>query len=156
MIVRLDNLARFDELISLASEEEIYDLVKVDYRNEDIPSIYREIYEASIKLVNDKKERYLQTNSRKTYPAQRIVADNFYSIYPNSQYKKYQAYETSDLSAFSKRYSDDYLKKEVRKATTFFYDGAEISGVDQILNADDPVVGIQYFLELSVIYELVE
>lgn len=154
LIIKLSDLNRFDKLIELASEQDIYDIIKVDYRNNDVNSIYTEMYNASTKIIDDKKELYLKTNSNKVYEKQRITSDNFYSIYPNSQYKKYQAYETSDVNVYSKSYTANYIKKQVKKSTTFFYDGAEISGFDKIINSNNPTVGIQYFLELSIIYEI--
>ena len=156
IIIKLDNLKQFDNLILLASEQEIYDIIKVDYRNNDVNSIYKEMYNAAVKIVEDKKELYSKTNSNKEYTKQRLLSDSFYSTYPNSQYKKYQSAESSDLNYLNKNYSTNYLKKELRKSTTFFYDGAEISGFDKVINATNPTVGIQYFLDISMIYEIVK
>lgn len=156
IIIKLNDLDKFDQLIELASEQKIFDIIKVDYRNDDVNSVYSEMYKTSIELIENKKKLYLTTNTQKVFDKQRIVSDNFYSIYPNSQYKKYQAYETSDLNVYTKNYSANYIKKELRKSTTFYYDGAEISGFDKILNADNPTIGIQYFLELTIVYEITE
>ena len=156
IIIRLRDLGSFDKLIELASEQNIFDIIKVDYRNDDVNSIYAEMYKASIELIENKKKWYLTTNTQKMSDRQRIVSDNFYSIYPDSQYKKYQAYETSDLDIYNKNDAANYLKKELRKSTTFYYSGAPISGFDKIINADNPIIGIQYFMELTMMYEITD
>ena len=45
--------------------------------------------------------------------------------------------------------------KDGRKEKTFYYDGIETElGIDKIIDDISPVIGIQYVLEIQVIYEL--
>jgi hypothetical protein len=67
--------------------------------------------------------------------------------YPKNLYKQYnEAFETSLVNSY---YSSSYIKKEVRKERTFYYDGIDTEiGFDKIIDEILPVVGIQYVLEL--------
>jgi len=53
-------------------------------------------------------------------------------------------------------YSSGYqlVKKEERKAKTYFYEGINYSGFDKVINNANPEIGIQYILNLSVKYDL--
>lgn len=154
IIIKLAEVDKLDKLIELASQQQIYDVIKVDYRNYHVEEIYEELLETSMEIVDKKKELYLKHSSMELDKKYRIVSDNFYSIYPNSQYKKYQAYESSDVNMYSGNRNNNFVKKELRKATTFYYEGSSISGLDKVINSDLATIGIQYFLEVMVLFEV--
>jgi len=68
-------------------------------------------------------------------------------------YKQYnEAFESSYVNNY---YGSSYLKKEVRKERTFYYDGIESEiGVDKIIDDISPMIGIQYVIEVVITYDL--
>ncbi|MGC1471602.1 MAG: SIMPL domain-containing protein [Psychroserpens sp.] len=70
VIIKLNDINQFDKLVEIAAEQRIYDIIKVDYNNSEMNSIYKEMYGASIEIIQNKKaytskqtiKRNLRTN----------------------------------------------------------------------------------------------
>lgn len=154
IIIRLSDIDKMDLLIEKCAKQEIYDIIKVDYVNDNIDNTYDKMFDQALAFIESRKNRYLKTSSQKLTGNKRIVSDNFYSVYPKSQYKKYEAYESSSLTVQNKNYSAHYIRKEARKNKTFYYDGVQTSGFDKIINSSTPDVGIQYVLTVTMIYSV--
>ncbi|MGC1204761.1 MAG: SIMPL domain-containing protein [Flavobacteriaceae bacterium] len=151
VIIKLKNIEKINELIELSAEQEIYDIIKVDYINDDIEKIYYEMYQEALSVISSRKELYLKTFNPKLNGTSRILLDNFYSLFPKTQYQTYQAFETANVTA---NYKNPYIKKTERINKTFFYEGTDISGYDKIINNSQVQIGIQYILEISILYNL--
>lgn len=75
-------------------------------------------------------------------------------IFPASQYQQYSAYESSDFDLMRGYYNNDLMiKKLERKSKTFYYEGISYNGFDKIINNQDPEIGIQYIMNISVKYD---
>jgi hypothetical protein len=98
-------------------------------------------------------KRFSDNSSIELTDKYRIVSESFKIYYPKNLYKQYtEAFETSLVNNY---YSSNYIKKEVRKERTFYYDGINTKiGVDKIIDEISPVVGIQYLFELVITYDL--
>lgn len=154
IIVRISDLALIDKLIEIAAKQEIYDLIKVEYVNEDVDKTYQKMFTEALAFINSRKTMYLSVGNLKLTGDFRIASDHFYSVYPKTQYQMYQAFEASDLNVYSNRYSGEYIRKEARKNKTFYYQGLDVSDFDKIINPTTPEVGIQYVLNISIIYKI--
>lgn len=154
VIIRMKSLDKLDSIISLCAAQKIYDIVNVEYINTNLNDTYNEMFDEAILLIESRKRRYLKVGSYKPTGIKRLVSDNFFSLYPKSQYKQYEAYESSNVSIHNRNYSHEYIAKEARKHKTFYYNGAPISGFDKVINPTSPEVGIQYVLTISMVYEL--
>ena len=153
LIVKLRSLELIGQAIALSAEQGVYDIVKVEYRNDDTEKIYDQLFDEAIGVIEKKKQQFARHSSVRVSDTYRVIKDDFRIYNPQGQYRQYdEAYETS---AVDLDYSRNHIKKEVRKDRTFYYEGAQnYVGVDIVLDDISPVVGIQYILELSMIYEL--
>ncbi|MCD8433529.1 SIMPL domain-containing protein [Tenacibaculum finnmarkense genomovar ulcerans] len=151
IIINLKKVEKVNSIIELSAEQEIYDIIKVDYINNDNEKIYYEMYQEALSIISMRKELYIKTFSPKLNGTSRIVSDNFYSISPKTQYQTYQAFETSNVST---NYKTEYIKKTERKNKSFFYEGVNFSGFDRIINGSQTQIGIQYILKISILYNL--
>lgn len=153
LIIKTSELSNIDKIIDYCSEEEIYDIVKVDYRSEDLEKINKELFDEALKISGTKVKRFSEKSSIPLSENYRIVSESFKIYYPKNLYKQYnEAYETSLVNNY---YSSSYIKKEVRKERTFYYDGIDTEiGVDKIIDNISPIIGIQYVLELVITYDL--
>ncbi|MEZ4937489.1 MAG: SIMPL domain-containing protein [Crocinitomicaceae bacterium] len=156
VIFIIEDIGLMDKISVLCAKQEIYDIVKVEYINEDIDAAYTQLFDESVKFINKRKEMFLKVCEQKLSGKSRISFDNFYSLYPKNQYVSYQPFETADLQVYNHSYNQDYVKKELRKTKTFYYDGTDVSPFDKVLNAADPEVGIQYVLQVEMVYEFKE
>ncbi len=151
LIIKTSKLSDIDKIVDYCSEQEIYDIVKVDYRSEDLEKINKELFDEALNISKTKIKRFSDNSSIQLSDNYRIVSESFKIYFPKSLYKQYnEAFETSAV------YSSGYqIKKEVRKERTFYYDGIETEiGVDKIIDKISPIVGIQYVMELVIKYDL--
>ncbi len=151
LIIKTSKLSDIDKIVDYCSEQEIYDIVKVDYRSEDLEKINKELFDEALNISKTKIKRFSDNSSIQLSDNYRIVSESFKIYFPKSLYKQYnEAFETSAV------YSSGYqIKKEVRKERTFYYDGIETEiGVDKIIDKISPIVGVQYVMELVIKYDL--
>ena len=153
LIIKTPTLFDIDKIIDYCSEQEIYDIVKVDYKSEDLEKINKELFNEASKISKTKVKRFSQNSSIQLSGNYRIVSESFKTYYPKNLYKQYdEAFETSLVKNY---YSSSYVKKQVRKERTFYYDGIDTEiGVDKIIDEISPIVGIQYIYELVITYDL--
>ena len=153
LIIKTTQLSDIDKIVDYCSEQEIYDIVKVDYRSEDIEKINKELFDEALNISKTKTKRFSDNSSIQLTENYRIVSESFKIYFPKNLYKQYdEAFETSLVKNY---YSSSYIKRKVRKERTFYYDGIETEiGVDKIIDEISPVVGIQYVIELVITYDL--
>jgi len=152
IIVRIAATQMFDKVIELASENGIYDVIKVDYIVSDQQRIYEEMLAAAATVIRQKKAGYLRLSPAAVSETGKIVTENFYAVYPNTQYQNYEAFETSDVTTSTENIV--LYKKQQRTNKTFYYEKIDQSNFDQIIHNSTPVVGVQYVLKLQMQYDL--
>ncbi|MFT5860954.1 MAG: hypothetical protein ACI865_003070 [Flavobacteriaceae bacterium] len=152
IILRTKDLSAIEKVVNICSKEEIFDIIKVDYINEDVEAINAVLFDQAIAIIQAKKARYLEHSSIKLTDNYRIASENLLTYNPRNLYQKYsEAFETSTIHH---QYSS-YIKKDVRKSTTYYYDGVEFEmSIDKIIDEVSPNVGIQYVMEVQMIYEI--
>lgn len=153
LIIKTSDLTNIDSIIDYCSEEGIHDIIKVDYKSEDLEAVNQYLFDEALKTAKAKVDRFSQNSAAQLAGRHRIAQESFKVYYPKNLYKQYdEAFETSLVKT---HYSGNYIRKETRKERTFYYDGmdAEI-GFDKIIDEISPRVGIQYVFELVMIYEL--
>ncbi len=154
VIITFIDLTNVDHLISLCAKEEIYDIIKVDYLDSQRMKTYAQLLEESWNIVKERKAMYSKLMELSIDKKPLRLNDQFNVILPKTQYKKYNAFESTDLSYWYRNSSEAYIKKEARKKQTFYYNGMEAPFYDKTINTNDPTIGIQYTMELVVTYKL--
>ena len=98
------------------------------------------------------QEIYDEMNAVETIGRSRILGDNFYAVSPKTQYKKYQAFEASQLDVYrGYNNSESCARTEKRKNTNFYYEGVPTGGFEKIINPNQPKIGLQYVFSLNMI-----
>ena len=153
IIITTENIANLEKIITMASEYEIHDIIKVEYFNEDTDKIHTNLFEQALEMADAKKDRYLKS-FRKKIVGTPDANESFEVYFPKNQYKTYQAYESSEIQTHYNNRNTNYLKKLARKNKSFYYDGVSSAGFDKVINANQTEVGIQYTLTLTVSYKI--
>lgn len=154
--IRFDKRKLFDSLVVLASRNDIYDLVKVDYYVSKSDEIRNQLFEEAVKIIHRKKDLYTQKLNVKLKPNAQIYAENYEIYFPSEMYNSYQAFESAAIkqrTGYSSK-ADTWIK-EKRKSKTFFYNGMTIEGFDTVINPLILEPMVQFTLSLKVKYELV-
>lgn len=153
IIIATNKLDNIDLIIKTAAEFRIYDIVKVDYLNDDLNAIHDKIFEEALKLCSAKKDKYLRAFNR-TEAGQANMSEQFYFVFPETQYNEYKAFETTEFETNYNNYTTRVVKKE-RKNTTYYYNGIDFRGFDKVINAAETEVGVQYILTINYSIKLV-
>lgn len=153
IIITVDKYALIEKIIYETSDFKIYDVIKVDYMNADIDKIQEKLLKEAYSVLDKKKDNYFSL-FKKEIIGSPTANSGFSFVFPKSQYQNYSAFESSDVSYMSNRYDVSYIRKEERKAKTYYYEGTDYSGFDKMINESKPEIGIQYILSLTVKYDL--
>lgn len=152
IIITTSNVNSLEKLIALASDFEIHDVIKVDYFNSDTNAIHNALFDEALVLAEAKKIRYMKSFGKRIVGTPNAT-EEFATVFPETQYKTYQAFETAEIETNYNNRSP-YLKKIARKNKTFYYDGISSAGFDKVINPNQTEVGIQYVLTLTMTYKI--
>lgn len=152
--LRFKNIDLIDVIIESCSEEKIYDIINLEYIVDDINEVYEKLMSEAMQIAENRKNTFLQYSSKELAGEYRLVGDNFNSTFPKTQYKQYEAKESSTLSVYSKNYNEHYIRKEARKNKTFYYQGIPVSGFDKVIGHDSPDISVQHSLTITVQFEI--
>jgi len=154
IIITTSNATNIEKLIDMASEFEIYDVIKVDYFNFDTDTTHYSLFDEALAMADVKKDKYLKAFKKRIIGTPNAT-EEFSIVFPKTQYSTYQAYESSEIQAsYGYRSDAKYLKKIERKNKTFYYNGASLTDFDKVINPNQVEVGIQYILTLTVSYKI--
>lgn len=153
LIIATNKLENIDLIIKTAAEFKIYDIVKVDYLNDDLTMIHDTIFEEALKICLAKKDKYLRAFNR-TEAGQVNMSEQFFYVFPESQYNEYKAFETTEFETNYNNYTTRVVKKE-RKNNTHYYKGIDYRGFDKVINPGETEVGVQYILTINYSIKLV-
>lgn len=152
IIVKYSKPEQIEQFLTVASQDSIFDLVKVDYIINDISKVYDELFVSTKEIIQKKKQMYVDLTNAKLKPSAQIYGENFASFYPSELYKQYTAY--------TQNYYENYywLKenetKRLHKFQTFYYDKIDYSNFDKIINSVILEPSIQVILTIQVKYEM--
>ncbi|MBE9576749.1 SIMPL domain-containing protein [Flavobacterium proteolyticum] len=152
IIITTSNANSLEKLITIASEFEIHDIIKVEYFNNDTNAIHNSLFDEALVLAEAKKIRYMKSFGKRVIGTP-SATEEFATVFPKTQYKMYQAFESAEIETnYNNR--NQYLKKIARKNKTFYYDGISSAGFDKVINPNQTEVGIQYVLTLTMTYKI--
>lgn len=153
IILKVDDILIFDRLVEIASQYDIHNIIKVTYHSSEIDSIYEELLNEALKIVENRKK--LVPHKKGEWETDPTISIEFHNIQPAVQYSRFQAFETSDVSYMNNYYKSNQvvLKEELRKSNSFYYNSLPLDNFDKIINADTPVVGLQFVMQVTVTYK---
>ncbi len=145
--VKYKNPDFLNELISICTNAEVYDLIRVDYFSNKLEQIKSDLMKKANTILSEKITNYqgILGTDLNTYEKQ--VADGYRIVYPVEMYKSYQAYSSSSLN----------LKKSANinqtdKYTTLYYQPIIDKEFDFVINPTilEPVIQVMYEIKYKV------
>ncbi len=135
-----------EALVTLCAEQEIYDLVRVDYFIDDIEAVKAEMIAKAQSHINRKISRYGKLTNETYTDKNRIMTEGFAIHYPIEQYQSYQAYCTNALT-----YKHE-INSTATKITSQFYMPKLNKNYDFVVNASmlEPVVQVEYEIKMRL------
>ena len=139
-----------EKLLSVAAQDSIFDLVKVDYIIEDISKIYDSMFLDIEEIIAKKKNRYVKLTNMQLKPQAQIYSESFNAYYPSELYKSYKAYTQN-------QYTNSYHTRDIKtlhKFQTFYYEHPKIVNLDKEIFYSGVEPTIDVVLEVQVKYYL--
>lgn len=134
-----------DKILTIAAQNEIYDLVKVEYFVNGQEKIYQELQKECIAFMQAKLEAFKSLNiSFDTI--YHIVSEKSAVAYPVDRYRSYQAYSGASIDALKK----SSTVKKVRKPKTMFYNKLPYHKYDIVINPGILEPAVQFTYQLKV------
>ena len=146
--IRYKNREVFERIVSAAADSHIFDLIKVDYIVSDFDSVRAGLFEAAVKVIKSKEQKY--TNALGvSLGALGLSAEKYDVSYPAEAYQRYQAFETGEASVYNPQGTSSRVVQ--RKSFTFFYEPFEASRYDSVLVplGLEPVVQFSIYLRMQ-------
>ncbi|MBK7408173.1 MAG: SIMPL domain-containing protein [Saprospirales bacterium] len=134
-----------DRLVTAAAQQEIYDLVKVDYFVENTEGNINLLRQACIAQVKERLKAYRELEIA-VDTVYRVVAEASRVFYPIERYKSYQAFSSPSIQALSKKGEVD----QAPKPKTMYYEMLPYNNFDIILNPAMVEPSVQYSFNLKV------
>lgn len=145
--VKYTNPEFLNELISICTTAEIYDLIRVDYVSNKLEQTKSELMKKAKTILAEKAANYQEILGNDLSTFEKHIADAYRIVYPVEMYKSYQAYSSSLLN----------LKKsanvnQANKSTTLYYQPVMNKEFDFVMNPIilEPVIQVMYQIKLGV------
>lgn len=138
---------QLNEFIAILSNNEIYDLVKVDYFSNALETIKKEMMSKAKLLIHEKIKNYEMLLGETFSNAEKRITDDYIVNFPIEMYKSYEAYNSSSLSL--KRAANI---NQLNKSSTLYYQPVLNKEFDFVINSTvlEPVIQIQYEVKIAI------
>ncbi|WP_299124814.1 SIMPL domain-containing protein [uncultured Winogradskyella sp.] len=136
---------QFEAILEACAKSEVYNLVKVDYFIENIQTVYKNLQDQLLKLIEEKKAYYTTLGfDMSEYNV--AIADDKYCYFPKDFYQSYQAYNSVSFDALEKKKPITSVKKQ----TSYYYQPLTYESYDVVINPSilEPVVQIGMNIKL--------
>jgi uncharacterized protein YggE len=150
--VRYKSRELFERIVRAAAESQIFDLIKVDYIVSDFDAVRTRLFEAAVKVLKSKEQKYVSSLGV-SLGAVGLSVEKYDVSYPSEAYQRYQAFETGDAQVYNNQGTSSRVVQ--RKSFTFFYDPFEASRFDSVLVPIglEPVVQFSIYLRMQYEYK---
>jgi uncharacterized protein YggE len=149
--VRYKNRDLFERIVSAAADSHIFDLIKVDYIVSDFDSVRAGLFDAAVKVLKGKEQRYSNALGV-TLGGVGLSIEKYDVTYPSETYQRYQAYETGEASVTN--VGGVASRVEKRKGFTFYYEPFQASSFDTVLAPLGLEPMVQYSIYLRMQYQV--
>ncbi len=138
---------QLNQIISILSKLEIYDLVRVDYFSSKIESIKKELRKKSKDILQEKIENYQSLLNKNLDSLNKNIVEGFKIVLPIEKYESYQSYQSASLNLKKSHQIND-----ISKSTTLYYQPIINKEFDFVINPTilEPVIQVMYEVKLQI------
>ncbi len=146
--IRFKDNTILDKIIEKAAENEIYDLLKVEYFIENTDVLYQRLRSKAVELILKKEKSYDSLNIKLSKLDKRM-GENFQTFFPFDRYRSYEAISKGKTS-FSK---NSKVNNENRSPSAF-YEKLDYDKIECIINPTILEPAVQLLFTLKINYDL--
>ena len=124
LAIRFKDHGLLDQIVPLAAQGGIFDLIKVDYITNDLNAVRSQMTVEAQKILKQKEDAYAKLGIKLTPVS--VAAENFDTFQPFEAYNSYKAFESGNVD-------DNYRVVERRKNSTFYFEPLAPGKFDAVL-----------------------
>ncbi len=145
--IKYEDPSQLTELVRICSENEIYDLIRVDYVSNNIEEEKKKLMDRADAIVKEKLSRYEKLLSIELDSLEKELVEGFRIIYPIESYRSYQAYSSSSLNE-----GESARVNQSQKRNTSYYQPVINKEFDYVINplVVEPVIQVLYELRVKI------
>ncbi|MDR2205394.1 MAG: SIMPL domain-containing protein [Flavobacteriaceae bacterium] len=146
--IKYTDPAQLNDIITILSKNEIYDLVRVDYFSENLENIKKELMNRAKTVVQEKTKNYETLLGETSANAEKGASDAYKIMLPVEMYKSYEAYNSSNSLDLRK---PTYIQR-AEKSTTLYYQPIIDKEFDFVINPTivEPVIQVMYEIKVLI------
>ncbi|MDQ3800437.1 MAG: SIMPL domain-containing protein [Acidobacteriota bacterium] len=141
-IVRYRDRRLLEKIVALAAQNEIFDLVKVDYVVGDLTPVKAQMMNEAVRIIKNRESDFGKIGIKLTPIS--VSAEQFDVFQPFEAYNSYKAFEAGEVD-------NVYRTVEKRKNSTFYFEPLPEGAFDAVLKpiGTSPEVQCTYYLRLK-------
>ena len=141
LAIRFKDHSLLDQIVPMAAQGGIFDLIKVDYITSDLNPVRVQMTAEAQKILKEKEEAYAKLGLKLTPVS---VTEKFDTFQPFEAYNSYKAFESGNVD-------DNYRVVERRKNSTFYFEPLAPGKFDAVLTPMglEPHVQCTFFLRVK-------
>lgn len=145
--IKYNDPTKLNELITILSKEEIYDLVRVDYSSSSLEAIKKELMNKAKNIMQEKAKNYEAILGETFTSAEKRMADGYRVMLPVEMYKSYEAFSSSSLNL-----TKAANVQQADKSTTLYYQPVVDKEFDFVINPAilEPVIQVMYEIKVTI------
>ena len=145
--IKYTNPNQLNDFIKILSNQDIYDLVRVDYFANNQEAVKKELMAKAKIMLQEKIKSYESLLGTSFADSGKNLIEGFRVVLPVEMYKTYEAYNNSSLHV-KKAANVNYAEK----STTLYYQPIVDKEFDFVINPTilEPVIQIMYELKMSI------
>lgn len=147
VMIHLEKIHLLDQIMEAASNEGIFDLIKVDYILEHPEQYFDELFSEAASILDKKKDRFARLCSFDIEELAIPHSEAMNVFFPKNRYVSYKAFSTTKWALVD--YKRNKPIKSARKLNTKFYDPIINHG-----NFDKVIGKIPFAPEIQILFEL--
>lgn len=138
---------QLNDFISLLSNQEVYDLVRVDYFSDSLESVKKDLMDKARIALQEKIKSYETLLEVSFTGFEKSVNDGFKVSLPVEMYKSYESYNSSSLNP-----QKSANVNNANKATTLYYQPIIDKEFDFVINPTilEPVIQVMYEIKVVI------
>jgi len=151
--IKFSDANQLNEIISVLSMQEIYDLARVDYFSNDLESVKNELMTKSNVIIQQKMKNYENLLGTPFTNNDKRISDGFKIMLPVEMYQTYEAFSSSSLN-LKKTQNVNFSEK----ITSLYYQPVVYKDFDFVINPVilEPVIQVMYEVEMVIVREKTE
>jgi hypothetical protein len=145
--IKFSDPEQLSNFIKLMAQNEIYDLVRVDYYLTTLDSVKKEVVYKGKSMLAEKMKSYEELSGKTFANDEKSFSEGFITKFPMEMYKSYEAYNSNSLDV-----NQDRNVNQIAKNSTIYYQSIFDQNFDFVINPVvlEPVIQVMFEVKVTI------